>query len=227
MKKITLSVTIVLCTFITIAQNKNKFILDLCLTPVGYSNILQKSTAGDKIENKAKYSYGIGVNMNFVLDGDFKFILQPSIASMGYMSNQGDFKGRVQYLVLPAVFEFLIRSGRMTIHQNGEVIGRGKYKKWVAGIGMYGASALYGKYQLSGGSKTSFKFGESATDNRSALDYGFVFHIGIINSDIKTMIQARLGKNNVIPDARVVGKSKMTTSSATWSIAVPLSKLKK
>jgi hypothetical protein len=112
----------------------------------------------------------------------------------------------------------------MKLYKGDKLLGTGKYKKWVGGIGVYGASALFGKYQLSGGSKTSYKFGESNADNRSALDYGITFHIGIINSDIKTMIQARLGQNNVIPDARVVNKSSMKTSFVCWSISIPMSK---
>lgn len=159
-----------------------------------------------------KFSYGAGVELGVNMSPKFAFLVKPMAMFRGY--KDAVYKVSVLYLDVPVGFEYTRRSTSKV--------------NWLLGAGVYGGMALAGNYK-SGDNKTNFKFGESATDNRSRLDYGIHGVLGWLGySGIKWALQFQAGLKNVIPEARVVpGDEKLTLRNATFYLGIPIVKSKK
>jgi hypothetical protein len=152
MKKI-LVLILMLTPFFLLAQNDPKSLL-VIKPSLNLGNIAIKRDGGDPSSADSRVGYGIGLQyMQFFGERVF-FTLGGDFNSRGYKG------ARVVYLDAPVSMNVML----------------GKHKIFGIGGGAYAGMALSGKYKSTGG-WTKFKFGETATDNRSRTDYGYLVNL--------------------------------------------------
>jgi hypothetical protein len=153
----------------------------------------------------AKYNgtgIGIGVNLKQKL-GPVLLYIDPRFMTYSHITNN---KSKTQYIQVPVSINLLSFSKSFV---DDEVnVGSVKSFKFGLNVGVYGAYAIGGKYVLNGTQK--MKYGESATDNRSPIDFGLhtSLSFGSNVSSYRAYIQVQRGFNNVIPSARVNNDSR-------------------
>lgn len=142
---------------------------------------------------EAKLSSGIGLDIEAHLARQAHIDLRPTINFRGYNGSNLVSAVKVTYLDLPVNIEF-------DLDQNKHHL--------FAGGGPYIGFAIAGKYKnnLTSSLNTDWqkiKFGESVTDNRSPVDYGFNLNIGGYlkgyNHNFKFGVQSQIGLKNVVP----------------------------
>jgi len=137
----------------TMAQNEPKSLL-VIKPSLNVGNIAIKRDGGDPSSADNRVGYGIGLQyMQFMGERVF-FTLGGEFNSRGYKGT------RVVYLDAPVSMNIML----------------GKHKIFGFGGGAYAGMALSGKYKSTGG-WTTFKFGETATDNRSRTDFGYLVNL--------------------------------------------------
>jgi hypothetical protein len=135
------------------AQNEPKSLLVL-KPSLNVGNIAIKRDGGDPSSADNRVGYGIGLQFMQFLGERVFFTLGGDLNSRGYKGT------RVVYLDAPVSMNVML----------------GKHKIFGLGGGAYAGMALSGKYKGTGG-WTNFKFGETATDNRSRTDYGYLVNL--------------------------------------------------
>ena len=173
---------------------------------------LHLGRAGNNQDAKPKFSYGAGVELGVNISPKFAFLVKPMAMFRGY--KDAIYNVSALYLDVPVAFEYTRKSTSKV--------------NWLLGGGVYGGMALAGNYKYEN-NKTILKFGESATDNRSRLDYGIHGVFGWLGQNgVKWAGQFQAGLKNVIPEARVVpGEKKLILSNFTFYLSIPIAKAKK
>jgi hypothetical protein len=138
--------------------------------------------------------FGIGVNFTQKM-GRVQLSIDPRfmIYSHSTVSNL-----KTQYIQVPVSINLLSFTKGFYDDLNGV---SGKAFKLGLNVGIYAGYAIGGKYNGS----TKMKYGESATDNRSPLDFGLhtSLSFGSNVSSFRGYIQLQRGVKNIIPSARV------------------------
>jgi hypothetical protein len=149
------------------------------------------TTSGKDLGN----GIGIGVNLTPKL-GPVQLSIDPRLMLYSHRTNNNS---KTQYIQVPVSINLL--SFAKSLVDDEVNVGSVKSFKFGLNVGIYGAYAIGGKYNGS----TKLQYGESATDNRSPLDFGLhtSFSFGSNVSSFRGYIQVQRGFNNIIPSARV------------------------
>ncbi len=165
-------------------------------------------SAGNNQGARGKFSYGAGLELGVNLSGGVAFMARPTMNFRGY---KGGHSVNVAYLDVPVGFEFNWKNDFL-----------GSKVNWLLGIGVYGGTAIVGKYKANG-NKSNMKFGEGMNDNRSRIDYGLQGAFGWIGKGgVKWAFQLQLGLKNVVPEARQATEERMRLNNGTFYISFPL-----
>lgn len=151
-----------------------------------------KYTNGERDNEQGRIGYGVGFDYQKFFNEHTYFTIGGEINSRGYKAStsNGLAKVRATYLDLPITIN----------HITGDRSFFSYHDKFLVGLGAYVGLGISGKYQLSNGSWTSLKFGESNTDNRSRLDYGWIFNFGYKTPGFPFLIfSLASGIKNVLP----------------------------
>lgn len=174
----------------------------LVLKPsLNVGNIGIKRNGGDPSSADNRVGYGIGLQY-------MQFFGERVYFTLGGEFNSSGYKGtRVVYLDVPASMNLML----------------GKHKIFGIGGGAYAGMALSGKYKSTGG-WTKFKFGETATDNRSRTDYGYLVNLiyqspGLFFATLTLMS----GLKDITPADKQQDLYWMKLRTAQFSIVLPLS----
>ena len=182
------------------AQNEPKSLLVL-KPSLNAGNIAIKRDGGDPSSADSRIGYGIGLQFMQFLGERVYFTLGGDFNSRGY-------KGvRVVYLDAPVSMNVML----------------GKHKIFGLGGGAYAGMALSGKYKGTGG-WTNFKFGETATDNRSRTDYGYLVNLiyqspGLFFATLTLMS----GLKDITPADKQQDLYWMKLRTSQMSIVIPMS----
>jgi len=184
----------------TMAQNEPKSLL-VIKPSLNVGNIAIKRDGGDPSSADNRVGYGIGLQyMQFMGERVF-FTLGGDLNSRGYKGT------RVVYLDAPVSMNIML----------------GKHKIFGIGGGAYAGMALSGKYKSNGG-WTKFKFGETATDNRSRTDFGYLVNLiyqspGLFFATLSLMS----GLRDITPADKQQDLYWMKLRTSQMSIVIPMS----
>lgn len=199
MKKLPL-VILLLTPLFLFSQDEPKSLL-VIKPSLNVGNIAIKRDGGDPSSADNRVGYGIGLQYMQFLGERVYFTLGGDLNSRGYKGT------RVVYLDAPVSMNIML----------------GKHKIFGFGGGAYAGMALSGKYKSSGG-WTKFKFGETATDNRSRTDYGFlvnlIYHSPGLFFATFTMMS---GLKDITPADKQQDLNWMRLKTSQMSIVLPLS----
>jgi hypothetical protein len=150
--------------------------------------------------------FGIGVNLTKKL-GPVQLCIDPRFMTYSHITNNNS---KTQYIQIPVSINLL--SFAKSFVDDEVNVGSVKTFKFGLNVGIYGAYAIGGKYVLNGTQK--MKYGESATDNRSPIDFGLhtSLSFGSTVSSFRGYIQLQRGFKNIIPSARVNNDSRKLNS---------------
>lgn len=181
------------------AQNEPKSLLVL-KPSLNVGNIAIKRDGGDPSSADSRVGYGIGLQFMQFLGERVFFTLGGDLNSRGYKGT------RVVYLDAPVSMNIML----------------GKHKIFGLGGGAYAGMALSGKYKSTGG-WTNFKFGETATDNRSRTDYGYLVNLiyqspGLFFATLTLMS----GLKDITPADKQQDLYWMKLRTSQMSIVIPL-----
>lgn len=188
--------------FQTQAQNK---VATYILGSFGLSSAKSNTTT-----NSARFSTGLGLEFYLPLSKRINIVGRPGINWRGYDNNGSSV--RVTYLDVPLTIEYAPLP-----YFTGAYIG----------VGVYGGTALGGKFKLSDGSESNFSFGETTNDNRSRTDYGLAFTAGMRYANIEVGIQNQVGLKNVVPNDRQTNGASIKLRNFTGFIGLNLAAFKK
>lgn len=182
------------------AQNDPKSLLVL-KPSLNVGNIAIKRDGGDPSSADNRVGYGIGLQFMQFLGERVFFTLGGDLNSRGYKGT------RVVYLDAPVSMNIML----------------GKHKIFGLGGGAYAGVALSGKYKGTGG-WTNFKFGETATDNRSRTDYGYLVNLiyqspGLFFATLTLMS----GLKDITPADKQQDLYWMKLRTSQMSIVIPMS----
>ena len=169
----------------------------LLLTPSLNNGVANVKTNGSVAASDGRIGYGLGIHYLQQAGKKFFLTLGGGLNSRGYKNVKST------YFDVPVSINYLAFKNYFTI-----------------GVGAYGGFALSGIYKTSAG-KTKIKFGESATDNRSRTDAGFLINMGFIDQTLGYLhLSLMLGQKNVIPKDRQVADEyrRLSTLVAAWSL---------
>jgi hypothetical protein len=189
-----------LFTIHTRAQDGPKSLL-VVKPSLNLGNIAIKRDGGDPSAADVRVGYGIGLQFMQFFGERVYFTLGGDLNSRGYKGT------RVVYLDAPVAMNIML----------------GKHKIFGFGGGAYAGMALSGKYKSTGG-WTKFKFGETATDNRSRTDYGFLVNLiyqspGLFFATFTMMS----GLKDITPADKQQDLNWMRLKTSQMSIVLPLS----
>lgn len=203
MKKL-LPVILLLIPYFLFSQDEPKSLL-VIKPSLNVGNIAIKRDGGDPSSADNRVGYGIGLQYMQFFGERVYFTLGGDLNSRGYKGT------RVVYLDAPVSMNIML----------------GKHKIFGFGGGAYAGMALSGKYKSTGG-WTKFKFGETATDNRSRTDYGFLVNLiyqspGLFFATFTMMS----GLKDITPADKQQDLNWMRLKTSQMSIVLPLSLLNK
>lgn len=189
-KLLVLTTFILLCAASLQAQQRTTFGIR---GGVNFQNLNGKDIDGDKLDNKLKTGFHLGVNADVPFAPDF--YIQPGVvfSTKGAKSNDGDFKTNLSYVEIPVNFLYK------------PTLGAGKL---LAGFGPYVAWAVGGNVD-DNGDKTDIEFKNSITPGElisstpyyRRFDAGANFLFGYeFSSRFFTQLNAQLGLVNINPD---------------------------
>jgi hypothetical protein len=138
---------------------------------------------------------GIGIGINLLRKvGPVQLAVDPRLMLLSHRTVS---KLKTQYIQVPVSIN--IPWNAKNFFGNGNSAGQSF--QFGLKLGLYAAYAIGGKYNGS----TKMKYGESATDNRSAIDFGLhtCVTFGGTASSFKGFIEVQRGIKNVIPNARI------------------------
>lgn len=195
-----LALVFLLSTLFSTAQDQPKSLLVLKPT-LNVGNIAIKRDGGDPSSADNRVGYGIGLQYMQFFGERVYFTLGGDLNSRGYKG------ARVVYLDVPVSMNVML----------------GKHKIFGIGGGVYAGMALSGKYKSTGG-WTKFKFGETATDNRSRTDYGYLVNLiyqspGLFFATLSLMS----GLKDITPADKQQDLNWMKLRTSQMSIVLPLS----
>lgn len=199
MKKL-LPVLLLLIPYFLFSQDEPKSLL-VIKPSLNVGNIAIKRDGGDPSSADNRVGYGIGLQYMQFFGERVYFTLGGDLNSRGYKGT------RVVYLDAPVSMNIML----------------GKHKIFGFGGGAYAGMALSGKYKSTGG-WTKFKFGETATDNRSRTDYGFLVNLiyqspGLFFATFTMMS----GLKDITPADKQQDLNWMRLKTSQMSIVLPLS----
>ncbi len=148
------------------------------------------------------YSTGFGVHFLYLLSSKFAVSLEPMIQQGGYKVNLTN--ASITYLDVPINIE---RVKDLPFFTPNDIL--------YIGVGVYGAYALAGKYVNTNSNTTqNINFGNSKTDERTRIDYGVNFNVGLyIGLFAKIGVGFQSGLANVAPKDLQVGDKETKTSN--------------
>lgn len=167
----------------------------------------------------AKLSSGIGLDFQLKLTERIHFHLKPTLNSRGYNGTALVSTVKATYADLPITIEADLDGNKAHLYVGG---------------GPYIGFAVAGKYKsnLTTGNTewTKMKFGETANDNRSPMDFGLNLNVGAAikgyNRDFKAGIQTMFGLKNVVPKDVQTNNSAIKLRNITAYLAFGLTKRK-
>lgn len=189
-----------LSTLFSMAQDQPKSLLVLKPT-LNAGNIAIKRDGGNPSSPDSRIGYGIGLQYMQFFGERVYFALGGEFNSRGYKG------ARVVYLDAPVSMNIML----------------GKHKIFGFGAGAYAGMALSGKYKSNDG-WTKFKFGETATDNRSRMDYGYLVNLiyqspGLFFATLSLMS----GLKDITPADKQQDLYWMKLRTSQMSIVLPMS----
>lgn len=135
-----------------------------------------------------RLSSGLGLDFDLPVTKNLHFNLMPTFDFRGY---SGTSTVKARYLDLPFNIEFS---------------GSAKKTSLFAGAGGYVGLAVKGKFKSAYYEWQKMSFGETSADNRSSLDAGLLFNVGIVGPLDKGLMkfgmQYMRGLKNVVPKDR-------------------------
>jgi hypothetical protein len=199
MKKLLL-VILLLTPFFLFSQNEPKSLI-VIKPSLNVGNVAIKRDGGAPSSADNRVGYGIGLQYMQFFGERVYFTLGGDLNSRGYKGT------RVVYLDVPVSMNVML----------------GKHKIFGVGGGVYAGMALSGKYKSAGG-WTKFKFGETATDNRSRTDYGYLVNLiyqspGLFFATLSLMS----GLKDITPADKQQDMNWMKLRTSQMSIVLPLS----
>lgn len=198
--KLCLALVFLLSTLFSMAQKQPTSLLVL-KPALNVGNVAIKRDGGNPSSADNRVGYGIGLQfMQFMGERVF-FTLGGDLNSRGYKGT------RVFYLDAPVSMNIML----------------GKHKIFGIGGGVYAGMALSGKYKSTGG-WTKFKFGETSTDNRSRIDYGYLVNLiyqspGLFFATLSLMS----GLKDITPADKQQDLYWMKLRTSQMSIIIPMS----
>lgn len=182
------------------AQKEPKSLLVL-KPSLNMGNIAVKTFGGDPSQGDSRIGYGLGLDFMQMLGERTYVTLGGALNSRGYKNV------RVLYLDAPVSINIML----------------GKHKIFGIGGGAYAGMALTGKYKNSGG-WTNLKFGETATDNRSRTDFGYLVNFMYHSPGLFFVtFTAMAGLKDITPEAKQQDLYWLKLRTAQVSTALPLS----
>jgi hypothetical protein len=179
---------------------------------VNFQNLNGKDASGDKLENKLKAGFHLGVDAAISVAPDF--YIQPGVlfSTKGAKSEDGDTKINLSYIEVP--INLLYRP----------LLGTGKL---ILGFGPYVAFGIGGKVDEDGGDKTDIKFASKITPAEALSDpYMKRFDAGAniffgyeFSNRVFTQINAQLGLVNINPEIEGVD-DKSTLKNTGFGLSV-------
>ncbi|MFL5746256.1 MAG: porin family protein [Niastella sp.] len=181
---------------------------------VNFTNLNGKESNGDKLDNKLKAGFNVGVNAEIPLVPDF--YVQPGLlfSTKGSKDKQGDGKLNLSYLEVPInlLYKPTLGAGKMLL-----------------GFGPYVGFGIGGKYK-SGDEKIDVKFKNdvkpsdvSLTDPKiflKSLDFGGNLLVGYeMSNNFSFQLNAQLGMTNLNPKSNGV-KPKDKAKNTGFGISV-------
>lgn len=168
----------------------------------------------------SNFSGGIGAHLVYKLLPNLNIVALPVLQQRGYTSTNiyHNYDIRVTYIDIPIGIEYNYTSAKMKQFFR---VGEKDAKLLFFGIGLYEGFAINGKFtdKFTNDPSVKIKFGESLTDNRSNLDFGLNFNVGLNIRRFRIGLQKQLGLKNVVPNARQAAEGSIKTRGFGMFIA--------